>query len=159
MRSSPPHRASRGFTLIELMVVLTISGVLLAVGGGAFKEVMAAQRMRSAAYNIVSDLVLARSEAVKRGANVALEPVTGGWINGWTIKVVSTSEVLVERSKVGTGVTFASSPASVTFDRNGRVPALASAARFALEDGGTQKRCITIDPSGRPKSVSVACPA
>ncbi|MES2361066.1 MAG: GspH/FimT family pseudopilin [Pseudomonadota bacterium] len=157
MKHLIPHKA-QGFTLLELMVTVAVLAVISALAAPSFKQLLAAQRVRVSAYNIVSDLVLARSEAVKRGENVTVTPTASQWANGWSVSVASTAEILGGQGSVGNGVQFTASPASVTFDRNGRTTVVA-VVRFALTDGGTHPRCISLDPSGRPKNASTVCPS
>jgi type IV fimbrial biogenesis protein FimT len=148
---------TRGFTLIELMVTVAVLAVMASLAAPSFRELLAAQRVRTTAYNIVGDLVLARNEAVKRGENVTVTPVSATWNNGWSVNVASSAEVLSGQGSVGSGVQFTTSPASITFDRNGQT-SVSTVVRFGLSDGGTHKRCISLDPSGRPKSANMECP-
>lgn len=147
----------RGFTLIELMVTVAVLAVMASLAAPSFQQLLAAQRVRTTGYNIVGDLVLARSEAVKRGENVTLTPVSGDWTQGWSVNVAPNAEVLSEQGRVGNGVQFTTSPASITFDRNGRT-SVSTVVRFGLYDGAVNKRCISLDPSGRPKSAKMECP-
>jgi type IV fimbrial biogenesis protein FimT len=151
-------RKSQGFTLLELMVTVAVLGVISMLAAPSFSQLLAAQRVRVTAYNIVGDLVLARSEAVKRGENVTVAPISSAWTNGWSVKVASTAEVIGGQGSVGNGVQFTASPSSVTFDRNGRT-SVVSVVRFALTDGGTHPRCVSLDPSGRPKNANTVCPS
>lgn len=148
---------TRGFTLIELMVTVAVLAVMASLAAPSFRELLVAQRVRTTAYNIVGDLVLARSEAVKRGENVTVTPVSAAWSNGWSVNVASSAEVLSGQGSVGSGVQFTTSPASITFDRNGQT-SVSTVVRFGLSDGGTHKRCISLDPLGRPKSTTMECP-
>lgn len=151
-------RANAGFTLIELMVAVAILAVLASLASPSFRQLLAAQRVRATAYSIVSDLVLARSEAVKRGESVTLTPSTADWAGGWNVKVASSAEVLSAQNGVGRGVVFTTAPATITFDRNGRSTS-DTVVRFGLSDGSSRWRCISLDPSGRPKSATTECPA
>lgn len=157
MRRSIPHK-SQGFTLLELMVAVSVLAVISAMAAPSFKQLLAAQRVRVTAYNVVADLVFARSEALKRGENVTVTPTSSAWVNGWSVNVASTSEVIGGQGNVGSGVQFTASPASVTFDRNGRTNVV-TIVRFALTDGGTHPRCVSLDPSGRPKNANTECPS
>lgn len=151
-------RKSQGFSLLELMVAVAVLAVISALAAPSFKQLLAAQRVRVTAYNIISDLVFARSEAVKRGENVTVTPTSSAWVNGWSVNVASTAEVIGGQGSVGGGVEFTASPSSVTFDRNGRT-SVVTVVRFALTDGGTHPRCVSLDPSGRPKSANTVCPS
>jgi len=147
----------RGFTLIELMVVVSIMAIMASLAVPSFQQLVAAQRLRVTGYNIVSDLVLARSEAVKRGENVTLTPVSGDWTQGWSVNVAASALMLRGQGRIGSGVQFTTSPSSITFDRNGRTNLL-TVVRFGLYDGTSNRRCISLDPSGRPKSAKTECP-
>lgn len=154
---SSPHL---GFTLIELMVTIAVLAILVAMAAPSFRSILEAQRMRAAAFDLMADLTLARSEALKRGqilAPVTLTPVSGNWAAGWNI--TAGAEIIGTKNAVGSGVTI-NGPASVTFDRNGRVSSALAVTRFAMvNSNATRRRCISLDPSGRPKSYATECPA
>lgn len=159
----PAPRISAGFTLIELMVVVAMVAILAAVATPSFREFVEAQRMRDTAFGLVSDLSLARSEAIKRGGNVALEPVADDdWAQGWNVvvEVDGVDEVLSAQRAPGGGVELdPRGTTNVVFDRNGR-STTAGTVRFELTTSSQNRyRCISIDPSGRAKSVAVECPA
>lgn len=151
------HQRDYGFTLIELMVVIAVMAIMASLATPSFQQLLAAQRVRITGYNIVGDMLLARSEAVKRGENVTLTPVGTDWSQGWSVNVASNTLELRGQGRVGNGVQFTTSPASITFDRNGRTSA-STVVRFGLYDGTSNRRCISLDPSGRPKSAKTACP-
>ncbi len=153
------HCYEIGFTLIELMVTVAVLAILMAVATPSFTDILVSMRMRAAAYDLVGDLVLARSEALKRGTNVTITPAATGWTGGWTVtSAVVGADPVSKRNAVGSGVVFASSPNTVVFDKNGRIADAVNVIRFSLAQGGTNKRCISLDPSGRPKSSNTACP-
>ena len=56
----------RGYTLIELMITLTLFGILLAAAIPAFSTWTANARVRSVAESIQNGLRLAQTEAVRR---------------------------------------------------------------------------------------------
>lgn len=143
--------------MIELMVTVSVLAVMAALAAPSFKQLLAAQRMRSLAYSMVADLVLARSEAIKRGEKITMTPLSTSWDKGWLITAAPTDEVLGRQNDVGSGVQFTAAPTSLTFDRNGRAVS-AAVIRFGISDGGTRYRCISLDPSGRPKNTASGCP-
>lgn len=147
----------RGFTLIELMTVVSMLTILILVAVPGLQSLIANQRARSTAYDLMADLSLARSEAVKRNKDVILNPVSN-WAGGWTVKTSATAELLSQRNEVGQGVAITRSPASVTYDGSGRLSGTTSTIRFELFDGNTTYRCITLDPSGQPSTKIARCP-
>ncbi len=148
----------RGFTLVELMVTIAVFAIIVSLAVPSMQQMISSQRVRAVASDIASDLVIARNEAVKRGDNVQLAPVASGWAGGWTLKVASTSELLSSRNAAGSGIMFASSPVTVTYDKYGRLSGAVSVVRFSINNSGASQRCVSIDPSGRPKSSASACP-
>lgn len=76
-----PTRRSAGYTLIELMIVVAIIGVLMAVGLPAFNDLIKNNRRTTVVNEIVSYLMTARAEAVKRGQPVT---VCGNTTSGGT---------------------------------------------------------------------------
>lgn len=87
----------RGFTLVELLVVLTVTGILLTIGLPQLNTFSASRATGSHVSLLASAVRLARSEAVKRGTPVSICPsldpeavggpaCSGGandWASGW----------------------------------------------------------------------------
>lgn len=65
-------RSQAGFNVIELMVVLMVAGILMTVGLPAFNGFMANNRMSTAANDLAITFHLARTEAIKRRASIAV---------------------------------------------------------------------------------------
>lgn len=82
-----------GVTLLELIVVLAIFGILLVIGMPSFAAYTSNSRLTSATNALVSSLLLARSEAIKRNSRVVLCKsanglacsISGGWHQGWVV--------------------------------------------------------------------------
>ena len=65
-------KRNRGFTLLELMVVVVIAGILLGLGVPAMGNFIRNARMTSAANDMLAALHYARSEAIKRRVAVTV---------------------------------------------------------------------------------------
>jgi type IV fimbrial biogenesis protein FimT len=66
------RRGARGFTLIELAIVLAIAALLMRMAAPGFARAAAAQALAAQASEFMAALRFARSEAIKRGAVVTL---------------------------------------------------------------------------------------
>ena len=67
-----PFVEKRGFTLIELVITLTVAGILLAVAAPRMWNFLANNRLTSQVNNLVGDMNFARSEAIKRNGTVVI---------------------------------------------------------------------------------------
>lgn len=84
---------AQGFTLIELMVTLSVAAILLTVGVPSFQEFIASNRLTSEINSFNAFLNLGRSEAIKGGRRVTLCASSngascagsGGWEQGYLI--------------------------------------------------------------------------
>jgi type IV fimbrial biogenesis protein FimT len=65
---------SRGFTLMELMLVLTLAGIILAIASPSFSEFRRSNRMAAVSNDFLVGVQVARSEAIKRQTGVSLCP-------------------------------------------------------------------------------------
>ena len=69
---------SRGFSLIELAIVIAIVGIMGGIGYPPLMKIRANTRTRGVASDIFSSFRHARAEAVKRNVNVCLELTAPG---------------------------------------------------------------------------------
>jgi type IV fimbrial biogenesis protein FimT len=66
------HSPAQGFTLVELLVTVTILAILLAVGVPNLTQMLQDKAAASSAEAFASDIRLARTEAIKRGIPIEL---------------------------------------------------------------------------------------
>jgi type IV fimbrial biogenesis protein FimT len=68
----------RGFSLVELMVTITVMAILLAIAVPSFREVIHRNRVSSASNALLASLAYARTEAITRGQMVSMCPSSDG---------------------------------------------------------------------------------
>ena len=94
-------RAQRGFTLMELMVVLAVVGVIMGMAVPNFSLYIRNSRLTSAGNDLLASVTMARTEAIKRqlpigvcataNPNLATPACSGAtataWRQGWVVWV------------------------------------------------------------------------
>lgn len=144
------NRKPRGFTLIELMVVVALAAILASLAAPSFKSFVSGQRVKTAASDFAMAAILARSEAIKRNADVTITPVTSGatgWKDGW---IVAVGAIQLSQQQAYTGVTFSGPESAITYNSSGRLSAAVTTMTITGSDGSA--RCVAFDLSGMPKS-------
>ncbi|MEX1993022.1 MAG: GspH/FimT family pseudopilin [Steroidobacteraceae bacterium] len=151
-------RASRGFTLAELMIVITILAVLMAAGLPSFAEFVRNQRVKTASFDLFSSLVLARNEAITRNASITVSPAAGVWTNGWTVTYTDTGgNVVPIRTQDALPSITISGPASVVYRGSGRLNGVVLPFQLSSSGDTVITRCISIDLGGRAHTKAAAC--
>lgn len=150
-----PGRPQRGFTLPELMATVAIVAILAAIAAPGLSELISKQRMKSTSSELYLSLIRARSEAIKRNADITMSP-NPTWAQGWTIPnpADSANPIAVY---VPPKNAIISGPASVTFTASGRVRGSAAVSFGLSAANTTAQRCVALDLSGRPYQKATAC--
>jgi type IV fimbrial biogenesis protein FimT len=120
-------RCLRGLTLVELMITVAILSVALSLAAPSVSQQVANHRLQRASDGIVTGLSYARSEAVRRNANVAFTLSPDG--TGWTVALVSPLTTLQQRANgeaAGISATPGSGSRVVVFTPTGFVSSTGS---------------------------------
>jgi type IV fimbrial biogenesis protein FimT len=154
MRPRLPHR-SRGFTMAEILIVLTILGVLAAIAAPNLMDMVRTQRIKTASFDVFSSMNVARSEAIKRNRPVSVRPNGGDWARGWQIY---DSAGTVIKEQPGWEDLQLAGPGLIQFTSSGRLNgAVANLSLTARDIPASKYRCIMLDTSGRAVSKEGAC--
>jgi len=154
-----PARTPRhlGFTLIEMMVTLTVLVILSMIAVPSFRDASLSSQLRSSANDFMASANFARSEAIKRGTAVTMcvsvdgsSCAAGGWEQGWIIS--SGTTVLQHESAAPNGfkISAVGNLATLSFQPIGvgATPATLTVCR-ATPTAGSQERVVTLDATGR----------
>jgi len=145
---------ARGFTIIELMIVITILAIFIMLAAPSMGNLVRDQRIKTATGDVYATLAFARSEALKRNTNVAVIPTSGDWAGGWHIEKTDDGTVLKNQDALeGISVTQAdgSNIGTVTYRGDGRLTA--AVPDIVLKWPGSTTvtvRCVRLNLSGLP---------
>lgn len=151
---------SKGFTLIELMLVIAIVAILAGVGLPAFQTMILNNRITTSSNALLGALQLARSEAITQRRNITICPSTD-WANctasPWNLGIIIRQDdgtVLRTVPASNASVSILSASASLTYANNGRLTS--ADPQFSIEDDrgvGATSRAVCINLLGQ---VSIA---
>jgi type IV fimbrial biogenesis protein FimT len=151
-----------GFTVVELLMVMVMVGVMAALAAPNMREMIVRIRLKTAASDLHSALIIARSEAIKRNAGMQVVPVdAANWALGWSVRIQASGIVLSTQDMyqniaftTGNAAYVATPVAAVTYSGTGRETGSAGAGvSFTITAPAlpnVKARCVLLDPSGRP---------
>ncbi|HXT47291.1 MAG TPA: GspH/FimT family pseudopilin [Gemmatimonadaceae bacterium] len=130
-------RQHRGFTLVEILVVITIVGILLSVVVPRYGSVAAAMRVHSAKQEMASMLTQARATAIQTDRTVQVirsnNLVTLVSVNGAIRTTISQQDLGTQF-----GITLTSTKDTVGYDSRGMVAGNNVTLKFVVTNGVTR---------------------
>lgn len=155
-----------GFTVLELLVTLTIAAILLGAGAPSLQQFTQRQHMQAAVGSLHNDLLLARSEAVFRNLEVVACPGdpasgcsgAGDWSRGWIVfadgsgdRQRQSGEPLLRHGQwfERMRITSSASRSSIRFHPDGSAPASNAGIAFCGGGGPAHARRLVVSNVGR----------
>ena len=141
----PPVYCRRGFTLAEVLAVLTIMGILAAVAAPRFASVLQVNHVERALDGVTADLSLARIHAVREGRPAKLRINATG--TGYDVIAGTKSLKTVSLVREHPGVLLAPAGDSIVFNSRGLREL--DAASTIISRKGDKTRTVMVSGIGR----------
>lgn len=174
VRHNKPFVGIHGFTLIELIVTITIAGILIAIATPYLGSFISSTRLTTQANELLTDSNTARSEAVKRASYVGVCASTSGssctsggsFLNGWIVFLdadnsgtwTTGDSVIKVHGALDGGNTTVSGSSTVIFNSSGSLENSSSTITYTFCDSALHKsRQISVTATGRASSDTGTC--
>ena len=162
-------KTQAGFTLLELMVTLSIAAILAAIAVPAMQSITINRHADKLANELQIDIMYARNQALSLSQEVTIKPLTGGWDTGWIItqngntirQKGSTSAPMAKKTGEITSTFTAAKP--LVFDKKGKVSNPSSSATAGSFDinvakcTGNRKRTLQLNYIGQLQTTNKPC--
>ncbi len=164
----------RGFTMIEVMIVLVVVAILVAVAAPGFQNLIGNNRIISEVYTLRATLNNARSEAMARRASVVVCPSTDGaacadsddWSTGYIAFVDTVRDnaadpndpdeeiIQVEGEERAVDIAFNNAARLVRFNSQGVALGFDGAFTFCDDRGDENARALIVNPVGTVRAAT-----
>lgn len=156
------RRFYRGFTIIELMVVVSIMAILMALAAPSFSFLIERWRVLQAVDGLKTTLYYGRSEAIKRGTSIYVEKIPKAsssgcisddtakdWDCGWVVFVDANNN---QRWDAGEEVQRFDAPRNIKVTRTESVVTITVNRWGSIDGGGVLG--FTLSPSSNASSTA-----
>lgn len=142
----------QGFTLIELMIAISIVGVVVAIALPSYNSTVKNTCMTTNTNTLITSIQLARSEATKLRQDISIVSKGGNWGTGWTVQDESATVLNdVDLTCGSTTIEEQGSDTTLVYEPTGFIdePAVFNVCDDRTGETGRQ---ITINLVGRPST-------
>jgi type IV fimbrial biogenesis protein FimT len=170
-----PTVKDKGFTLVEIMMIMAVLSILVALAAPGLRTLMDKNAVIAQSNELMSNILLARSEAIKREESVVLRRV-GGWKDRYRVFVdlngnnnynnATEKPIIVDNITPENTVAITGNGHFSTFLRfNSRGRAVIPPSFTTLTPGSdyfkltrnNQTRYVCFSATGRPRVQEAAC--
>jgi type IV fimbrial biogenesis protein FimT len=153
-------KRKRGFTMIELIVTMSVASILAAIAIPSFVAISQGERRIAEVNDMVLALNYARSEAVKQNSPTGVSvTANGSWAGGWNVCCTSTGTSVntlpaIDSRSTLTANLAGAAPVAVTFDSNGAQLPSTGTVLFTFCDsrGAASATAVEVNPRGHIQS-------
>lgn len=161
-------KKAHGFTLIELMIAITILGIVIALALPNFRQLMQNNRGSTQANDLVAMIALAKSEALGRGRQVEIRADSGDWSDGWVMRAdidrngiftdAADVELLQSDPYSQSTLTHANGDTAIVVQANGLVAGGAFSFSLVADDCyGENNRTVNVTATGTVRITKNPC--
>lgn len=166
--SSQTRCRQSGFSLSEMMVVIALVGIVAGFAVPAVRDFMSGQRVKSATLDFSAAVMFARSEAMKRGAQIFIKAPSGNDLaGGWCVVFADANAecnlsepggavMRLQQPLPGVAINWSTTAGPIGFNTSGRLSGQVK-LKFSEASNGGHLRCLTIDASGSATSKRGDC--
>jgi type IV fimbrial biogenesis protein FimT len=139
----------RGFTLIEMLVAITISAILVAIAVPSFQQTIASSKLTTATNDLYTSFTQARSDATRQGLRMTVCKSSDGvqcetsakvnWSVGWLTVADGTRDTTKPSVDTGDAVTYV---------------AQATDPSIVIEGDSSLAGYVSFSADGRSKQIS-----
>lgn len=163
----------RAFTLVEVILVLTVLGILVGLAAPSLSQFVHSNQLVTSTNDLIADFNLARSESIKRSVAVGVCKTSDGstctaagtWASGWLVFVDTDGggswsagdQILRIHEALATSITIPAAAAdSVVYGRVGGITS--GSGTYSLCIGTIhQQRNINLSTTGRLNVTPATC--
>lgn len=155
-------KKNTGFTIIELMIVVALMAIFLSLAAPSMSNIIKNNHLATQANAFVTAMQLARSEAIKRGAGVAVTATDSSvasneWGRGWSVSASGTTLQTFEALPPANTLNSVANRTSFQYQSTGLIDN-ADTLQLCDDRTGETGRQITITATGRVSVADYTCP-